>query len=373
MSASLRDRYDLVIVGGGPAGATAAVRAARDGAGVLVIEKNTCPRPRRCTGWLGPAGVAMCEEIGLPAHDAGAQPFASVHLHSWDLQRSAHVEDPELRGWLIERGPFDDAVLKRATDAGADALAGVEVIDLRLGEEEAVLELSDGRRATGRIMLIADGAHSPIGRRANLVPAIGVPHLPHCAFVEYPAGGTRRDSRSAGLEIAVGASRSGQVVTVMRAGAHVRVSLMMRGEPSEVGEAFTRFAAAAIERGLLPDGMPAPRLRISPAGAALDLETHVGKRCLLIGDAGGFVAAFSNEGIFPAMRSGWLAAETALRALAAPVPQDELATFGPQWRRELADYLRMPNTDLSLLVPLVFNNAQMSRRVVRSFLLGQPF
>ena len=110
-----------------------------------------------------------------------------------------------------------------------------------------------------------------------------------------------------------------------------------------------------------------------PGGAALDMDTHVGKRCLLIGDAGGFAAAFSNETVYPAMRSGWIAAETALRALHAPVLQDELASFSVAWRTDMADYLRMPNTDLSLLVPLVFNNEQMSRRVARAFLLGQPF
>ena len=118
---------------------------------------------------------------------------------------------------------------------------------------------------------------------------------------------------------------------------------------------------------------PSPGQGLCPSGVALDMDTHVGKRCLLIGDAGGFVAAFSNEGIYPAMRSGWIAADTALRALRAPVLQDELASFGVAWRGELADYLRMPNTDLSLLVPLVFNNEQMSRRVARAFLLGQTF
>jgi len=362
------DRFDLVVVGGGPAGATAAARAAREGATVAVIERARVPRPRRCTGWLGPAGVAMCADIGLVARKAGARPFSSVRLHSWDLQRSAHIEDPELRGWLIDRGPFDDAVLDCATSAGAHTITGVEVADIHLGEDEAAAHLRDGRRVVGRIMLIADGVHSPVGQRAGLTPAIGVPRLPCCAFVEF----TSR-SKGVGLEIAVGASRSGQVVTVMRAGNGGRVSLMMRGEPAEVRSAFVAFNTAAAHKGLLPDDLPAPRMRLSPAGAALDLETHVGKRCVLIGDAGGFVAAFSNEGIYPAMRSGWIAAEVALRALAAAVPQDELATFGPQWRRELADYLRMPNTDLSLLVPLVFNNEQMSRRVVRSFLLGQPF
>jgi hypothetical protein len=50
-----------------------------------------------------------------------------------------------------------------------------------------------------------------------------------------------------------------------------------------------------------------------------------------------------------------------------------LHSFGSAWRRDLADYLRLPNTDLALLMPLVFNNAQMSGRLARAFLLGQTF
>jgi len=73
------------------------------------------------------------------------------------------------------------------------------------------------------------------------------------------------------------------------------------------------------------------------------------------------------------MRSGWKAAEAADRALKAPVLQDELHSFSSAWRRDLADYLRLPNTDLALLMPLVFNNSQMSGRLARAFLLGQTF
>jgi flavin-dependent dehydrogenase len=150
--------------------------------------------------------------------------------------------------------------------------------------------------------------------------------------------------------------------------------MMTRAAESSATDEFGRFCERAVESGLLPEGVPRePERRVCPGGVALDMDTHVGKRCLLIGEAGGFVAAFSHEEIYPAMCSGWIAAESALGALRAPVLQDELASFGAAWRGRLADYLRMPNTDLSLLVPLVFNNAQMSRRVARAFLLGQPF
>jgi flavin-dependent dehydrogenase len=204
---------------------------------------------------------------------------------------------------------------------------------------------------------------------ANLFPAARMRDVPRCLFVEYET--KQRETR---LDVAVGANRAGQLATIARLGKTVSLAITTRAAEDPIEQQFRAFCAAALQAGLLPEGVPdEPQERLSPGGIALDMDTHVGKRCLLIGEAGGFVAAFSNERIYPAMRSGWIAADAALQALAAPVVQDELASFGVAWRQELADYLRMPNTDLSLLVPLVFNNEQMSRRVARAFLLGQAF
>lgn len=369
MGKQLREIYDLVVVGGGPAGATAALRASQQGASVLVVAQDEFPRTEKCVGWVGPPGVGLCKECGVTLKKARAVEFRGMRLHSWDLKRTARIDDPELRGWLVDRAAFDRALLKAATGAGAEALRGVEVQDLRLGEERAVLQFSEGREVAGKVVLIANGVASPTARVANLTPAGDLPDVPQHACVEY----TAREVAT-GLDVAVGANRAGQLATIVRFGKTVRLSVVARAAQIPIEEQFRAFCGAALQGGLLPEGVPGqPARRTCPGGMALDMETHVGKRCLLIGEAGGFVAAFSSEGIYPAMRSGWIAAETALRALQAPVVQDELASFGAAWRSDMADYLRMPNTDLSLLVPLVFNNEQMSRRVARAFLLGQPF
>ena len=369
MAKALRELYDVVVVGGGPAGAAAALRAARQKATVLIVEKEESPQAGLSAAWLGPAGVALCKECGVGAKKAGAGALKGVRLHSWDLRRNTLVDDPELRGWLVDRTSFDAALLKQATGARVDALRGVEVQDLNLAEDRVVLGLGNGREISGRVMLIADGVASPTAGMANLASAGQMRAVPRCLFIQYEA--KEKETR---LDVAVGANRAGQLATIVRFEKRVSLAITTRAAEVSLEEQFRTFCGQALESGLLPEGVPdKPQQRLSPGGIALDMDTHVGKRCLLIGDAGGFVAAFSNEGIYPAMRSGWIAADTALRALKAPVVQDELASFGVAWRQELADYLRMPNTDLSLLVPLVFNNEQMSRRVARAFLLGQAF
>lgn len=79
-----------------------------------------------------------------------------------------------------------------------------------------------------------------------------------------------------------------------------------------------------------------------PARSALEIDTHVEKRCLVIGDAGGFIGETSGEGIYPAVWSARLAVESIAAAMTSPHPQDQLRQFSTTWRSSMADYLRPP-------------------------------
>jgi flavin-dependent dehydrogenase len=168
--------------------------------------------------------------------------------------------------------------------------------------------------------------------------------------------------------------RAAPLAAIVRSPDAVRLTLVGREDEAAVRAALPELWTAAAAAGLVPATAGAlPEPTIVRAGAALDFDTHAGKRVLLIGEAGGFAAGFSAETVYPAMLSGWIAAEVAGRALAAERAQEALAEFGLEWRARLADYLRSPNADLSLLLPLVFRNEQIARRVARAFLLGVEF
>jgi len=365
----MSDTFDIIVVGGGPAGSAAALHACRRQAGVLLIERRSEMAPGGRTGWLGPAAVDLLGSLGVEPQRVGATPFQGLHLHAWNFREHAFVDDADLHGWFVERARLDAGLREAARQAGAVLRSGCGPRDLALGEESVRLTLDDGTLVRGRVVLIADGTFSDTAQRANLAPAGQSPGMTIClhATCAAPRG-------SGSLHVVLGASRSGQLATFVCTPQTVSVSLATRDRRSTPRQQFETLWQGAARVGLVPERPSVEPLEcLSPCGVALDMDTHVGKRCLLIGDAGGFVGAFSNEGLYPAMRSGCIAVDTALQALRAAVVQDELATFGPAWRRELAEYLRMPNTDLSLLVPLVFQNPEMSRRIARAFLLGQPF
>ncbi len=369
MAKSAGETLDLLIVGAGPAGTAAACAALKLGLRVALVDAAGFPRPRPCAGWIGPAGVELCERLGVRAKDFGAARFRGVQLRSWDFKRTTEVSHAELAGWIVPRETFDEHLLKLATACGAAWFAPATLRSLRLGEDGVDAELQPAKSLRARILIIADGAESTTAGTANLVPAGHSPDAASCLFLEARSG-----SAADRLDIVLGSGRPAQVATLVQRGRSLRLSLVTRAALPEAQAGFQSLCRSAAEAGVLPAGdAGAPQRVVSPAGVGLGMDAHVGKRCLLIGDAGGFVAAFSNEGIYPAMRSGEIAAEVAARAVAARVPQDELATFDGAWRSSLAEYLRLPNTDLSLLLPLVFGNEQMSLRVARAFVLGRTF
>ncbi len=364
--------WDVVIVGGGPAGSAAGLTAAQRGLRSLIVERHATPQPGPCAGWLGPAALEHCAAYGVDVARLGST-FTGLRLRSWDLKQCVEVHDAKLKGGVVSAERLSAALLKQAEAGGVRVVRGASVQRLQLGESAAALELSNGTTVTGQVVLIADGAASPTAELAHLGAARRVASGAACALAlwdRFETGATP----GKGLDLVLGAIQGLKVATIACAGEQLRVELMTRDHSSPAKTQLQAFVDVAQANGLLPRQEATITATAGClAGTALEMESHVGKRCLLIGDAGGFVTSFSHEGIYPALRSGELAAETVAAALRAPVLQDELASFSTLWRSELAGYLRMPNTDLGLLMPMVFNNPQMSRRVARAFLLGQAF
>lgn len=106
-----------------------------------------------------------------------------------------------------------------------------------------------------------------------------------------------------------------------------------------------------------------------PVAGALSSET-VANRTLLFGPAGGFYSTCGEE-LYPACWSAVSAATVAVRSLAARHLQDALQSYRAEWGSTLGDYLRGPQQNLTLLLPLIYRNAVMSARVGEAILFGE--
>lgn len=106
-----------------------------------------------------------------------------------------------------------------------------------------------------------------------------------------------------------------------------------------------------------------------PAAGALAREI-VGNRTLLFGPAGGFYSACL-EDLYPNAWSAVFAADAVHHALQEPHLQDALQPYRQQWGTTLGDYLRGPQQNLRFLLPLVYRNPVMTRRLAESILQGK--
>lgn len=352
---------DILVLGSEPAAAAAAIVAAADGVCVHLVQQRPAAASERLE-WIGPAAQRLLAELAVELdRTRAAGSFAGLILHAWDFSREIQVEDAELAGRVVPQDALELTLLKQAQQRGACAHAGA-VSRCTVGEDAVRVELDDGTMLAGRIAIVCEPGQVEIHRPGQPPPAA----RSVCYRVQVA-------TRSKGGQMHAALGRGGRLGLVLRGPRAVGLAAFVRRDDAEAREAFELLRRSACAAGLLPEEARGLEPRVEPvaSGAALEAESHVRKRMLLAGSAGGFCGAFSHERIYPQLRSGMLAAQTAVAALKAGVLQDALMEFGPRWRSELADYLRMPNADLSLLLPLVFENRQMAMRVARALLLGE--
>jgi len=370
-SAMNDDRYDVAIVGAGPAGATAGMLLAQRGHRVALVDRSALPREAVSAGWLNSAAVGLLEALHVPAGDVLAHALGAVTFHNADFSKSATPRFRNPPGYLIERRTFDDALVNNAVRSGAKWIVG-EAVDVRLKEASVRLELGGERAVESRLLLLATGRESTLPARIGLVRDSGRLGM-WSAQVDArpPNGACTGESR---LSVILGMERGGFGLCCAW-GRGLSVGVHLRGQQDQVIPALVELCRLAYRHEVVPidlSGRAASATVLSsPAAAALDMETHVGKHTLLIGDAGGFVSAAANEGLYPGMWSGRIAAEVLDRALGGVYSQDELMTFDSQWRVEMADYLRPPHTDIHFLLPLVFSKQPMADRMAGAFFSGE--
>ena len=163
---------DVVIAGGGPAGATLALLLGRAGLSVELYEAKKFPREKPCGEGIMPAGVAVLERLGLRAA-VGGRPLASVRYHGFGMTAESGFAPradgtvPVVLGqrrWLLDQTLLDAA---RATPGvrvfeeapvEAAAIAGGRVVGLRVG----------GELRRGALTVGADGLDSPVRRSLGL-------------------------------------------------------------------------------------------------------------------------------------------------------------------------------------------------------------
>ena len=340
----------MLVIGGGPAGTATAIRAARAGLDVLLADRATFPRGKACAEYLSPEAARDLEELGVLAEveAAGALRLEGMRIVSDDgaavTGRFAgdHPYAPyRPYGLAVRRTVLDTLLLRAAERAGATVREGValERVTVEDGAVRGAALRGGGGSWTerSRVLVGADGLNSRVARTLGLARR-GRPR--RLALVAHLAGvrGMGRVGEmfcGPGWYIGVAALDGGVCNAAMVVPFADRTAIArdrdayFRGRLASLPELAERTARAEIVRDVLIAGPFARSARRAVVDGAL-----------LAGDAAEFFDPFTGEGIFAALRSGALAAETIVHALGrggAVATRSALEPYAAARRRAFRD------------------------------------
>src|ERR671911_221037 len=263
----MAERYDLVVIGAGPGGSSAAYHSAKAGLNTLLIDRQEFPRDKTCGDGLMPHAASEVALMGLadwldePHH--GKFTGFSMYTHTAYIRQGVPPSLHGPRGYVVKRQETDAKLLERAISAGADFRSGV--------------------RATA---LLRSGSGTVTGLEAT--EAMNS-HGAGYGWVFYLGDGKAN----------VGAGVS--TAALARTGRNLK-------------DFFDRFLEDPQEAAWLenatPEGPPTSwSLKMGMWGAQ-----RYGQGLMMVGDAGSMVHPISGEGVGYALESGRLAASWAHEA-----------------------------------------------------------
>jgi geranylgeranyl reductase family protein len=345
----------VIVVGAGPAGATAARTLAKAGVTVRLLERSNFPRNKPCGGAISLRVVKRFPYVDSALARIPTHRVARLHLEGPDGE-STLIEAAEPVVLLVRRVEFDALLVSLAVEAGVELVPGAEVVQAKQSATGVSLVARDGRRFEAPIVIAADGVHSVVARRLGINrvwprSAVALDMMeetprtvlhdadPSALWVAYgyePAGSRGSESRDRRR-----APEGYAYVFPKRDHVNVGVGYLLDHYQSAIGRApyelQRELVAELSQRGVLSGESVRKNFTpfLIPVDGPLD---HPGRgRVLVAGDAGGFVNGFTAEGIYYAMVSGDLAAKAAVEG-----PVDGLAgRYRQACRAEMGAELRM--------------------------------
>ncbi|WP_181704705.1 NAD(P)/FAD-dependent oxidoreductase [Chthonobacter rhizosphaerae] len=152
---------DVAVIGGGLAGPAAAIRLARAGRRVRLVEKQAAAHDKVCGAFLSGEAMAALEALGLDPGRLGAVPIGRVGFAAGRRLVAARLPFPAAS---LSRRVLDEALLQAAADAGATVTRGRAARALVTSADGAAVRLDDGEVVRARAVFVATGKHDLPGR-----------------------------------------------------------------------------------------------------------------------------------------------------------------------------------------------------------------
>jgi geranylgeranyl reductase family protein len=278
-------RFDVLVVGGGPAGSSTAYRLAEAGASVLLVDKATFPRDKPCGGGMTARAVRLCPVDPTPVVEEEVDRVELRFRYGEAVIRRSNA--PVIR--MTQRRRLDAFLLDAVRERGVEVREGTTI---------------DVSSAPADVIVGADGANGTTARAVGL--GAGIVHgVAYEGDAPYGLVDRGRYERRAVIELA---DIPGGYGWVFAKGDHVNVGVgAWQSEGPRIREHLARVCAAhGLAAGQLQN-LRGHRLPLRPRGVRIANE-----RALLVGDAAGLIDPVSGDGMYECFVSAKLAAEAIL-------------------------------------------------------------
>jgi menaquinone-9 beta-reductase len=306
------DSRDLLIIGGGPAGAAAAVRAARAGVNVTVFEKGLHGRDKVCGDGLTPRAVSALRDLDIDLDGAhridGLRMIAGKKTRELLWPQHARFGS---HGAVLPRKSLDAQLIDAAAKAGADIRFGTEALPLLDDHGRVIGVEANGEKWHAPLTILAAGAP---GAAARLLGAERVPNetfgLAIRAYAESPRHDDRHLEACLSLSDEHGTAIPGYGWMFPAGDGTVNIGVgalsTMKGfKKLNLNTLIENYASLVRDSWQLGPFMEKPRAWRLPMSA----QKRHGDGWLAIGDAAGLVNPMNGEGIDYGLESGMIAAD----------------------------------------------------------------
>ncbi|MEM3892156.1 MAG: NAD(P)/FAD-dependent oxidoreductase [Nitrososphaerales archaeon] len=163
----MKDKYDVLIVGAGPAGSAASIKCVEEGLNTLLVEKGGLGRHKPCAGVLPPVASYVLDELGLHLSDNVLSDPPKLKV--FYVPPSGRANGGELRNYFVfnlDRDLFDRWLAEKAVERGVNLQTNTNFITLEQGAQvEAILETKGNiQKVEVEYIVGADGANSKVRR-----------------------------------------------------------------------------------------------------------------------------------------------------------------------------------------------------------------
>jgi len=295
--------FDVIVIGAGPAGSVLAEKTANSGLKTLVLEKEKLPRDKPCAGIIPPRVYRLIPEIPNDVVERNFKGYCVFSPSGIEL-RSKFLRE----GVIVDRKKFDFMLTKRAKDSGAEVIEGSKVKGIEISDKFKVIT-ENGKEYYSEFLAGADGANSSVRR------LLGIGYGNFALGVQYTFNLSNEiidEKIGDWFEAYYGLMDYGYG-WVSPLNNKIKVGLggmddEFRKTPKKYLDDFT---------GKFMEEKNIKNLEIiNFESHIIPFEGPVNKPCagnaVLIGDAGGFVNPLTGEGIYYAIKSAHLAADSVI-------------------------------------------------------------